>query len=55
MLDHAGADVLLTYARQHAPDDVEVWEAVRDALPYGSPRRSQVDAHLARLDTQLGV
>ncbi|WP_456696780.1 GAF domain-containing protein [Aeromicrobium sp. P5_D10] len=50
------ADALLSFAdTAHGRDDFEIWERVLSILPRTSPRYSQVEAHVAKLDDQLGV
>ena len=34
-------------------DDLQAWQALGTALPYGSPKRATAKAHLARLATSL--
>lgn len=54
LLAGADADALLTFADTvHGRDDYELWERGLAILPDGSPRRSQVVAHLAALDAEL--
>lgn len=49
-------DALLRFAdTEHGREDWEVWDAAYSALPASSPRRAQVEAHLAYLDADLGV
>lgn len=50
------ADALLSFAdTAHGRDDFEIWERVLSILPRTSPRYSQVESHVAKLDDQLGV
>lgn len=54
LLRSGDADALLRFAdTAHGADDYEVWLASLRALPPASPRRPQVEAHLARLDAAL--
>lgn len=49
------ADTLLSFAdTAHGRDDFEVWERVLSILPQTSPRYSQVEGHVAKLDDELG-
>jgi hypothetical protein len=48
------ADALLAFAdTAHGHDDFEIWRAAYAALPATSPRRTEVEAHLAGLDAAL--
>ena len=50
------ADALLSFAdTAHGRDDFEIWERILSILPASSPRHAQVEAHVTRLDTELGV
>lgn len=56
LIEHASADVLLTYA--HSPDgrfDIEVWRACLARMPAESPRYTEVVAAIERIDRQLGT
>lgn len=56
LIRHASADALLRYA--HSPegrDDIEIWQACLDRLPYGSPRRAEVTSALTGIDRRFGV
>ncbi|CAN5349223.1 GAF domain-containing protein [soil metagenome] len=47
-------DALLAFAdAQHNRDDLEIWQATQRALPAGSPRAAQVQAHIDRLEAEL--
>ena len=49
------ADALLSFAdTDHGLDDFEIWERILSILPASSPRHAQVEAHVTRLDTELG-
>lgn len=55
LLAEGDPDALLTFAdTAHGREDYEVWRAALATLPPGSPRSSQVAAHVARLDAALG-
>lgn len=48
-------DALLSFAdTAHGRDDFDIWERALEVLPFGSPRYAQVEAHVARLDDELG-
>lgn len=49
LLQHAGVDVLMRYARSAARHDLELWQACLDRLPYGSPHRAEVSAAVKSL------
>ncbi|WP_380168672.1 GAF domain-containing protein [Jannaschia sp. R86511] len=49
VLRAGSTDTLWRWASTQAPDDLEVWQRLLRELPYGSPRRAQVAAHLALL------
>lgn len=54
LIRHANLDVLFAYAQ--SPDgryDLEAWQACRDRLPFGSPKRTQVESHLRFLQREL--
>ncbi|WP_129667146.1 transcriptional regulator [Phytoactinopolyspora endophytica] len=54
LLRHAGADVLLRFARSAAGhDDAELWQACLVRLPYGSLRRAEVASALNVIDSAL--
>lgn len=55
LLGHASGDDLFRYA-QHPDslDDQEIWQACRDRLPVGSPRRTRAASHLQHLNHILG-
>ncbi|MFY0407686.1 transcriptional regulator [Solicola sp. PLA-1-18] len=54
LVDRGDPDALLGFAdTEHGRDDLELWQAVLASMPASSPRRSQVLAHLARLDADL--
>jgi hypothetical protein len=56
LLRHAGADVLLRYARSlPGQDDLELWQACLERLPYGSRRRAEVEANVRGLQATLAV
>lgn len=56
LLRHASADVLMRYARSAAGrDDVELWQACLQRLPYGSHRRAEVTAAVQSLHDTLGA
>ncbi len=40
-------------ATEEGHDDVQAWQTLGQALPYGSPKRATARAHLARLATSL--
>src|SRR5690606_1358503 len=47
LIRHANLDVLLAYAQSaDGKYDLEAWQACRDRLPFGSPKRTQVESHL---------
>ena len=49
VLRAGSTDSLWRWASTQGRDDLEVWQRLARELPYGSPRRSQVRAHLATL------
>lgn len=56
LIRHASADILLRYA--HSPEgrnDVEIWQACLDRLPYGSPRRAEAMSAIEGIDRRFGV
>ncbi|WP_166348885.1 transcriptional regulator [Phytoactinopolyspora limicola] len=56
LLRHAGADVLLRYLRSTAGrDDLEVWRACLDRLPYGSHRRAEAQSAVDHLESELAA
>lgn len=56
LIRHAAVDVLLRYAQSpEGADDVELWRACLDRLPYGSPRRTEVTSAIAAIDRRFGV
>jgi len=56
LIRHAAVDVLLGYAQSaEGADDVELWRACLDRLPYGSPRRTEVTSAIEAIDRRLGV
>lgn len=49
------ADALLSFAdTAHGRDDFEIWERVLSILPKTSPRYTQVESHVAKLDEEFG-
>lgn len=49
------ADAILSFAdTTHGRDDFQIWAKALDTLPLSSPRHSQVAAHVAALDLELG-
>lgn len=49
LMQAASTDTLWRWASTQGRDDLEVWQRLLRELPYGSPRRAQVKAHLAAL------
>jgi transcriptional regulator of acetoin/glycerol metabolism len=55
LLASADADALLSFAdTPHGRDDYEVWDRALRVLPASSPRHHEVEAHVTRLDAELG-
>jgi hypothetical protein len=55
LLASRDADALLSFAdTPHGRDDYEIWSHALQVLPASSPRHSQVEAHVAQLDADLG-
>jgi hypothetical protein len=49
VLTAGSTDTLWRWASTQGHDDLEVWQRLLRELPYGSPRRAQVRAHVAAL------
>ncbi|MDR7085769.1 transcriptional regulator of acetoin/glycerol metabolism [Aeromicrobium panaciterrae] len=55
LLTSDNADALLSFAdTAHGRDDFEIWQRTLEVLPLTSPRYTQVAAHVAHLDEELG-